>query len=320
MGGIISLKQMQKKELAEILQRIDSDQNNNISLKGKYLGCAFYQPSTRTRLSFELAMKSLGGDVVGFSDMKTSRCEDNYFNETLKDFSQVMEAMVDVLVVRHPEDTEIDQMSSYVSIPIVNAGGGLTEHPVQAIQDIWLMNHKKSLENTVVGFLGDLSRNHRSIIYGLKHFPINKILFKMAEGCRPPQEIEAFLSENRIDFDVSNDIMDFLAESDHINSFCPTLSGLETRYEGKPSQFKRHKDCIIDSKKYRESGSEAYILNAGPRTYEVHTDMDTNPKFLFIEQVKAGLKAKRAVLNHVIDKYNHKSNLIDNLNKNTCVA
>lgn len=308
---------MSQKHINTIFEIIDT--NNYVSMKTKIMGTVFYQPSTRTRLSFEIAMSKLGGQTVGFSDMKTSRCFDNYFDETLDDFVRVIAEMVDFVVVRHFENNIPEQISQMVDIPVINAGDGTNEHPTQALQDIWLMRNKAgTLEGKVIGFLGDISRNHRSIVFGLRHLGVSKLIFLLPPTSVLPEDIEVFLIAEKIPYEFYSNLADVLAEADFINSFTPSMRDLEKKTTQGLNYVSVLNDYIINRDLYEKTNSHAYILNAGPRTYEVAKDMDSHPNFLFFQQVKVGITVRKGVLSYLLNPQITYPNATDTYEKILC--
>lgn len=291
---LISLKFIPQEKIKKLFEIIDY--NNFINLNKKLMGIAFFQPSTRTRLSFEIAMSELDGKAVGFSDMRHSRCYDNYFQETIEDFSRVISAMVSLLVIRHPKSYVPMQLAKKVGIPVINAGDGTNEHPTQALQDIWLMKKKAgSLEGKIIAFVGDISRNYRSMLFGLQHFKISRIIFLLPPNTTLPDDIQNFLTK-KIPYEIYTDLANVLADADFVNTFTPVMRDLEINNSEKMKYIRVLESFIVNYDLYRKTGSHAYILNAGPRTYEVSTDMDCHPKFLFLEQVKAGIAVRKGVV------------------------
>lgn len=295
MNHLLSLKDISFIEIQQIFDIINYGAYSDLS--DKVMGTAFFQPSTRTRLSFETAILRLGGKAVGFSDMQNSRCQDNYFQESIEDFIRVMAQIVDVIIMRHPVSFIHAQLSKLIDIPMINAGDGTNEHPTQALQDIWLMQRKMgSLVGTTIAFAGDISRNYRSMIYALSLLKIKKFIFLLPKNKELPEDIKLFLTKNKTNFEYYAELKEILKDADIVHTFTFSLDELEQRNK----YVRVLKEFVINRKLYEAMNSKAYIFNAGPRTYEVEKDMDDHPNFLFFEQVKTGIQVRQGILSYIL--------------------
>ena len=170
---IVSIRDFSRKEVDHLLktaQKIEKTPENKLKiLSGKIMGTLFFEPSTRTRLSFEVAMKKLGGEVVGFSEPALTSIEKG---ETLADTVRVVENYVDVIVLRHPLEGSARMAADYASVPIINAGSGAEEHPTQAFLDLYtIFKEKGRIDGLNIGILGDLryGRTVHSLTLSLIH-------------------------------------------------------------------------------------------------------------------------------------------------------
>ena len=190
---IISISDFTKEELLHILKVVASFERKpdfNI-LKGKILASLFFEPSTRTRLSFESAMQGLGGSVIGFADANTSSTQKG---ESLKDTVRTVEKYCDVIAMRHSLEGAARAAAESVSIPVINGGDGANQHPTQTFLDMYtILKLKKKIDGLVIGFAGDLKfgRTVHSLALALSHFNV-KLYFISPDSLKMPQE---FLDE-----------------------------------------------------------------------------------------------------------------------------
>ena len=201
---VIAIKDFSKADLLHVLdvaQRFE--QNPQPLLKGKVLASCFFEPSTRTRLSFESAMHRLGGSVIGFSESKTTS---QAKGESLHDSIRVISSYADVIVIRHPEIGSAEIAANASPIPVINAGDGPNEHPTQTLLDLYTIKKLKgTLDGLNIGFVGDLKygRTVHSLAKALKHFN-SKLFFISPQSLAMPEE---FINKDSVQTDNLNKVL-----------------------------------------------------------------------------------------------------------------
>ncbi|KQY55340.1 hypothetical protein ASD11_17510 [Aeromicrobium sp. Root495] len=283
-------------------------------LRGRLLTVLFFQPSTRTRIGFESAGLKLGATVSGFSDPSTTRSVD-YIGESLEDTIRVIAELGDMIVLRHFVSGAARHAAAVSSVPVINGGDGTNEHPTQALSDAWTMaNRLGSVEGAVVGIVGDPgTRVHRSLIQILALLGVAKILLLVPPSaplriggsmgithCTVPADIVATLKAAKVPYEFCSDVRDMLAEADAIEMMPVSIPGLESdpRSLSKgenvtPEQYR------VTAQKIRATGSRALIMHPGPRSDEMHPDVDDLPNGLFFDQVRDSLQMRMAALTYV---------------------
>lgn len=305
---LISMNDMDRQTIESIFQHSEimlqkkGRQSSHI-LQDKKLGVMFYQTSTRTRLNFETAMLNLGGNILGFSDVKTTRAGD-FFRESLEDTVKVIGQMVDCIVIRHFNAGAAKKASQISSVPVINAGDGSNEHPTQALIDLW-MTHKYlgGLDGICFGFVGDPStRVIRSILLGLCKFKPKKILFLMPTKSFLSDDIISLLTMNNISYQLYNDICDLLKDADVIEMLPIYLPDLNSECNEEtaenlitPDHYRLSKKKMLKTKRFIP------ILHPGPRLDELSPDMDDLPQTLYFEQVKNAVFLRMALLEEIIN-------------------
>lgn len=259
-------------------------------LSGKVMATLFYEPSTRTRLSFESACLRLGGSVIGFSDRASSSSEKG---ETLSDTIRIVQGLSDLIVLRHPKEGAARLASEFSSVPIINGGDGTNEHPTQTLIDIFTMwDAFDDINQLEIGISGDLkySRTVNSLIKGLKHFS-PKISFICSPELEPPSRTLDVLKENRIkfafyrSFDEIIDRLDVLymtrrqLERSSVEEAIPLSFGLKTLEKAKPS---------------------LKILHPLPRQNELPVEIDKTSHALYFKQAENGLIVRQALIHTLL--------------------
>src|SRR5574344_2463322 len=186
---------------------------NRTILNGKVVACLFFEPSTRTRLSFETAVNRLGGRVIGFSDAATSSSSKG---ETLKDTIKMVSNYVDLIVMRHPVEGAARYASEVASVPVINAGDGANQHPTQTMLDLYSIKKTQGrLDNLIISMVGDLKygRTVHSLLMAMRYFNPTYHFVSPPE-LRIPEQYKLFCDENKISYDELEDINSVLPVSD----------------------------------------------------------------------------------------------------------
>jgi len=279
MKHLLSIEDLTRSEIMSILRCAQDYQNRHCGFDmlrpGIVLATLFFEPSTRTRLSFESAMLKLGGGVISASDLATTSMTKG---ESLEDTIRIVsESYADIIVVRHPDKGAVEQAAAFSAVPIVNGGDGMGEHPTQALCDLYALWKwdGNDLEGKRVIIFGDVERSRAA------HS------FQRGLGI-----MGAFVQEVPYDHATERDV--WLKEADAI-------------YITRP-QLERHGGVCINSMLYNEAAHKltqqfpnALIMHPLPRTGEVSKTLDADPRSIYFEQAKAGVPIRTTVLAYLLN-------------------
>lgn len=265
-------------------------------LDGKIMATLFYEPSTRTRFSFETAMLRLGGKVVSNADMiQTSSFKKL---ETLEDTGKVVSQMVDVIVMRHPEPESVAILAANSDVPVLNAGDGPAEHPTQALMDLYTIWKKFGrLDGLTIGMVGDLknSRVQHSQCGLLRHFKVKFVLCS-PKGLEMPNSIIKDLKESGAKIGVVNDLKKFVGMVDVIS-----VSRIQKERFVSEREYKKYAGSfVVDCKLMKFAGKSAIVIHPLPRVDEIAVEVDKDPRAKYFEQVKNGVAVRMALLKMVL--------------------
>ena len=291
---IISIKDFSKDQLEKIFTstdkmiQLDSSQRREIC-KGKTLGYLFYEPSTRTRLSFDSAMASIGGNSLGISNISSSSTQKG---ESLADTVKIMSIYSDILVLRHTLDGSSRFASEISDKPVINAGSGTEEHPTQAIQDLYtIKKEKKKIDGLKIGIVGDLKygRTVYSLLYGLGNYDVDVRLIS-PESLRIRSDSTYDIKKN-IDFTESTQLEDHIDELDvlYVTRIQKERLTDEEEYLKVKGSYVVGEDLVIQMK------DDSIILNPLPRIDEISTEVDKTKNAKYFQQAEYG-KYTRATL------------------------
>lgn len=292
--SLVSISDLSKEEIVGLLNKaaeFEKNPNQRI-LQGKVVATLFFEPSTRTRLSFETAVNRLGGRVIGFSDAKTSSQSKG---ETLKDTIMMVSNYADVIVMRHHLEGAARYASEISPVPIVNAGDGANQHPSQTMLDLYsIYKTQSTLENQVITMVGDLKygRTVHSLLEAM-HFWNPRFNFVACEELKMPDKYKRFCEMHGIEYRETTDFSeDVINESDIL--YMTRVQGERfsdvLEYERTKSLYTLHNDMLKNSK------PNLKVLHPLPRITEISQDVDDNPKAYFFQQAKNGLYARQAIL------------------------
>ncbi|ADL04763.1 aspartate carbamoyltransferase [Lacrimispora saccharolytica] len=260
---------------------------------GKKLATLFYEPSTRTRLSFEAAMLNLGGSVLGFSSADSSSAAKG---ESVADTIRVLSCYADICAMRHPKEGAPLVAANHSSIPVINAGDGGHQHPTQTLTDLLSIRSLKGrLNDLTIGLCGDLKfgRTVHSLINALVRYENIKFILISPPELRVPEYIrEDVLKANNIEF----------MEMDSLDEAMPSLDILYMTRVQKERFFNeedyiRLKDCyILDKKKMKLAKQDMYVLHPLPRVNEISVEIDEDPRAAYFKQAKYGVYVRMALI------------------------
>lgn len=278
-------------ELAEKIAKRPEDYSEKC--KGKIMACLFYEPSTRTRLSFEAAMKRLGGAVIGFSEPKASSVSKG---ESVQDTVRTVECYADIIVMRHAEPFVPHKASQYLDVPFINAGDGANQHPTQTLADLFtIYSYKGKLSNLTIGFCGDLKygRTVHSLIKAMDRYQNNSFTCISPESLRMPAEIIKGIDSP-------------LEEEDQFDELFGQLDILymtrmqKERFEDL-AEYERIKSYYILTKdKLEKAPKDMLIMHPLPRVDEIHENIDGDYRAVYFNQAKAGMYMRMSLILHLL--------------------
>lgn len=300
---IISMNDMSKEEILNILKiakKIEdtSEEEKLKFLHGKIISTLFFEPSTRTKMSFESAALRLGAEILHFPPLElTSLKKGESFTDTIK----MVESYSDVIVVRHPYDGAARLAANTSKKPVLNAGDGSNQHPSQTLLDLYtILKEKGTLNNISIAFVGDLKygRTVHSLVKALTHFN-PKIYFISPEILQMPQYLLDDLDKNNVKYEILKDFRDCLNKLD---VFYMTRIQRERfpdieDYEKVKGVYVINKENIVGKCK-----ENMIILHPLPRVDEIATDLDDTKYALYFKQAKNGIPVRQAMIMTVLDK------------------
>lgn len=259
---------------------------------GKKLATCFYEPSTRTRLSFESAMLNLGGSVIGFSDAGSSSASKG---ESVSDTIRVISCFADICAMRHPKEGAPMVAASHSSIPVINAGDGGHQHPTQTLTDLMTIRSLKGrLSDFTIGLCGDLKfgRTVHSLINALVRYPGIRFLFISPEELRIPDYITDMLKEKNIPYEEKIRLEDVMGELDLLY-----MTRVQKERFFNEEDYVRLKDFyILDEAKMKLAKPDMIVLHPLPRVNEISVEVDDDPRAAYFRQVQYGVYVRMALI------------------------
>jgi len=297
--NIISIKDFDKKDIEYILKIAEemepiarSEEKSNI-LSGKLLGMLFYEPSTRTRLSFEAAMKRLGGSTIGFSEALTSSATKG---ENLNDTVKIVGEYSDALVIRHNMEGTARYAANIVDVPVINAGDGAGQHPTQTILDLYTMKRVLGkIDDLHIALVGDLKygRTVHSLAYALAMFDVD-VSFVSPKELKMPREILHDLGKSGVEVYETDNIHDVLDKTDVLY-----VTRIQKERFPDPAEYSKIKGTYtIDYNLLK--GSNTIVMHPLPRVDEISHDVDNTPHGKYFEQAFYGVPVRMALLKTLI--------------------
>ncbi len=274
----------------QMLQSIENDDKLNIC-NGKILATLFYEPSTRTRLSFESAMMRLGGSVIGFSGVESSSVAKG---ESLGDTIRTVANYSDIIAIRHPSEGAARVAAEYSKVPVINAGDGGHQHPTQTLLDLFTIKKKKgTIKGLNVMLAGDLKfgRTTHSLALALARFGVN-LFFSSPPGLDMPDYIIRTLKEEYgINSYISNDIRDYINEVDVIY-----MTRVQRERLVEAEYLKYRGSYILTKEVLKEVKKDAIIMHPLPRVDEISKEVDLDSRAVYFEQAFFGVPVRMALI------------------------
>lgn len=295
--NLISIRDFSKDEILHVLDvacEFEANREQNF-LAGKVIACLFFEPSTRTRLSFEAAVNRLGARVIGFPDNRnTSQTK----GETLEDTIRIVSNYVDMIVMRHPMAGAADIAASVSGVPVINAGDGANQHPTQTLLDLYSIQKTQGcLDGLAVNMVGDLKygRTVHSLTEALSLFK-TQFIYTAPEELKMPQKYLDMLDSKHIPYTLTDRIEDHLNDCDILY-----MTRVQRERFSDPEEYEKVKDV------YRLTASmlggvkpNMRILHPLPRVNEIATDVDDTPYAYYFQQAGNGMYVRMAIISYLL--------------------
>ncbi|XP_007020726.2 PREDICTED: aspartate carbamoyltransferase, chloroplastic [Theobroma cacao] len=281
-------------EVAREMENIEKKSPGSQILKGYLMATLFYEPSTRTRLSFESAMKRLGGEVLTTENAREFSSAAK--GETLEDTIRTIEGYSDIIVMRHFESGAARRAAATAGIPIINAGDGPGQHPTQALLDVYTIEREiGKLDGIRVGLVGDLAngRTVRSLAYLLAKYQDVKIYFVSPDVVKMKDDIKDYLTSMGVEWEESADLMEVASKCDVVYQTRIQRERFGERidlYEEARGKY------IVDKEVLKVMQKHAVVMHPLPRLDEITVDVDADPRAAYFRQAKNGLYIRMALL------------------------
>lgn len=296
---LISITDYSKEDYLRIMElAADFEKNPNQKLlEGKVVASLFFEPSTRTRLSFETAINRLGGRIIGFSDAGSSSVSKG---ETLHDTTRMVSNYVDLIVMRHPLEGSARYAAEVADVPVINAGDGANQHPTQTLLDMYsILKTQGTLDNINIFMIGDLKygRTVHSLLMALSEFEKPIFNFIAPEELAMPEEYKLFLKEKGIRYFEHTEINENINHADIIY-----MTRVQKERFMDPIEYEKVKNVyILRNNMLNNTKPNMKILHPLPRINEIHPDVDSNEKAYYFEQARNGVFTRQAIIAHILN-------------------
>ncbi|MGE5395160.1 MAG: aspartate carbamoyltransferase [Candidatus Saccharibacteria bacterium] len=296
---LISITDYSKEDYLRILElAADFEKNpNQRLLEGKVVASLFFEPSTRTRLSFETAINRLGGRIIGFSDAGSSSVSKG---ETLHDTTKMVSNYVDLIVMRHPLEGSARYAAEVADVPVINAGDGANQHPTQTLLDMYsILKTQGTLDNINICMIGDLKygRTVHSLLMALSEFENPTFNFIAPDELAMPDEYKMFLRDKGIKYYEHTEINDNINQADIIY-----MTRVQKERFMDPIEYEKVKNVyILRNSMLQNTKPNMRILHPLPRVNEIHPDVDANEKAYYFTQAKNGMYTRQAIIAHILN-------------------
>jgi len=297
-NSLVSIADISKDEILSLLERARyfEEHPNSKILDGRVVATLFFEPSTRTRLSFETAVNRLGGRIIGFSDPGTSSSAKG---ETLKDTIKMVANYVDLIIMRHYLEGAARYATEVTDVPVINAGDGANQHPSQTMLDLYsIYKTQERLTDLTITMVGDLKygRTVHSLLMAMKFFK-PKFNFVASKELAMPQEYKNFCKAEGIEYTETTDFSPEVINSSDIIY----MTRVQRERFTDPMEYERVKDLYtLHNTMLSESKPNLRILHPLPRVNEIDIDVDDNPKAYYFEQARNGLFARQAIITRAL--------------------
>ncbi len=297
MKNLIDIKDLNVEEIEELIKVakdiIQNKEKYSHKCDGKKLATLFFEPSTRTRLSFEAAMMELGGNVIGFSEANSSSTSKG---ESVADTIRTVGCYVDIIAMRHPKEGAPLVAAEKSIVPIINAGDGGHNHPTQTLTDLLTIKSEKGrLEDLTIGLCGDLKfgRTVHSLITAMSRYKNIKFVLISPDELKIPEYIkEDILGKNNIEFIETKDIEEYMEKLDILY-----MTRVQKERFFNEEDYIRLKDYyILNKEKLEKAKKDLCIMHPLPRVNEISVDVDDDPRAAYFRQVEYGKYIRMALI------------------------
>ena len=296
---LISITDYSKEDYLSILElaaEFEKNPNQRL-LEGKVVASLFFEPSTRTRLSFETAINRLGGRIIGFSDAGSSSVSKG---ETLHDTIRMVSNYVDLIVMRHPLEGSARYASEVADVPVINAGDGANQHPTQTLLDMYsILKTQGTLDNINIFMIGDLKygRTVHSLMMAMTEFENPIFNFIAPDELAMPEEYKMFLDQKGIRYFEHTEINENINHADIIY-----MTRVQKERFMDPIEYEKVKNVyILKNRMLKDTKSTMRILHPLPRINEIHPDVDKNEKAYYFTQARNGVYTRQAIIAHILN-------------------
>ena len=297
MRSVIDIKDLSTQEIEQIItvaeDIIKNPDKYAHKCSGKKLATLFFEPSTRTRLSFEAAMLELGGNVLGFSEANSSSAAKG---ESVADTAKVISCYADIIAMRHPKEGAPFVAAQNATVPVINAGDGGHNHPTQTLADLLTIYKEKGrLTDLTVGFCGDLKfgRTVHSLVNALSRYPGIRFVFISPEELKMPSYVKKdVLKKNGIEYKQLSSLDEAMPELDILY-----MTRVQKERFFNEEDYLRLKDSyILEPKKLKDAKSDLCIMHPLPRVNEISVAIDSDPRACYFKQVLYGKYMRMALI------------------------
>jgi aspartate carbamoyltransferase catalytic subunit len=290
--GLISIADLSKEQILQVLKKTEGMKLKppGALLKGKILASCFFEPSTRTRLSFEAAMIRLGGNTIGFSDGASTSTQKG---ETLRDTVKILGSYADLLVIRHPAEGAARLAAESAGIPVINAGDGANQHPTQALTDLFTIKESQGkLKGLSIAFVGDLKhgRTVHSLSLACAHFDM-RLFFVSPEQLSLPEETAQALKKHGVKFSFHRTIEEVLGKADILYMTRIQKERFDADVYEKLKETYRLTPSLLE-----KAPKHLKVLHPLPRLTEIDPSVDATPHAHYFQQAENGLYTRMALL------------------------
>ena len=300
MKHLIDIKDLSVEEINDLIKVakniIKSPDKYSHKCDGKILATLFFEPSTRTRLSFESAMLRLGGNVLGFSEASSSSVSKG---ESVADTIHVVGGYSDVIAMRHPKEGAPFVASVKSSVPIINAGDGGHNHPTQTLTDLLTISQEKGkLDNLTIGLCGDLKfgRTVHSLINAMLRYKNIKFVLISPDELKLPEYMIKVLESSGVEYVETNDIEEYMGDLDILY-----MTRVQKERFFNEQDYIRLKDYyILNMDKLKNAKKDLCIMHPLPRVNEISTDVDDDPRAAYFRQAQYGVYIRMALIMYMI--------------------
>lgn len=296
--SLVSINDYTKEQILEILERAAEFEANPRKkiLSNHVVASLFFEPSTRTRLSFESAVNQLGGRIIGFADSSSSSTSKG---ESLKDTIQTVSLYSDLIVMRHPLEGSARFASEISSVPIINAGDGANQHPTQCLLDMYSISKTQGkLDNLEIAFVGDLKygRTVHSLVIAMTMFKNITFHLISPEELKLPSSVKQYIKDSNCNYHQYQDINEAINKVDILY-----MTRIQRERFADPIEYERVKDAyILSNDMLANTKSNLKILHPLPRVNEITEDVDDNPKAYYFQQAQNGVYVRQALMASIL--------------------